>query len=115
VTNRTPYQPTTLQQEQPGAAPLVFQRKNAVGLYSYGEYRFTRQLSAGFLFDWAESINPGVGDTFAYSPYLTLWASEFQRFRLQYTRFEAPGDHENQFFLQWTVIIGSHVHSFRDR
>jgi hypothetical protein len=44
-----------------------------------------------------------------------LWASEFQRFRLEYTRFEAPGDHENQFFLQWTVIIGSHVHSFRDR
>ena len=115
VANRTPYQPTTLEQEQQVAAPLVFQRKNAVGLYSYAEYRFTRQLSAGFLFDWAESINPGVGDTFAYSPYLTLWASEFQRFRLQYTRFEAPGDHENQFFLQWTVIIGSHVHSFRDR
>ena len=105
---------SALAQEDP-SAPLVFRRKNAVGLYSYAEYRFSRQLFAGFLFDWAESIDPGVGDTFAYSPYLTLWASEFQRFRLEYTRFEAPGDHENQFFLQWTVIIGSHVHSFRDR
>jgi len=113
VADRAPYQLTALPQQQ--AAPLVFQRKNAVGLYSYAEYRFSRQLFAGFLFDWAESIDPGVGDTFAYSPYITLWASEFQRFRLQYTRFEAPGDHENQFFLQWTVIIGSHVHSFRDR
>jgi len=112
--SRTPYRLSALAQ-QDTTAPLVFQRKNAVGLYSYAEYRFSRQLFAGFLFDWAESIDPGVGDTIAYSPYLTLWASEFQRFRLEYTRFEAPGDHENQFFLQWTVIIGSHVHSFRDR
>ena len=112
--SRTPYRLSALAQ-QDATTPLVFQRKNAVGLYSYAEYRFSRQLFGGFLFDWTESIDPGVGDTFAYSPYLTLWASEFQRFRLQYTRFEAPGDHENQFFLQWTVIIGSHVHSFRDR
>jgi hypothetical protein len=109
-----PYRQSALAQ-QDSSAPLVFRRKNAVGLYSYVEYRFSRQLFAGFLFDWAESIDPGVGDTFAYSPYLTLWASEFQRFRLEYTRFDARGDHENQFFLQWTVIIGSHVHSFRDR
>ena len=27
----------------------------------------------------------------AYSPYLTIWASEFQRFRLQYTRLDEPG------------------------
>ena len=112
--SRTPYRLSALAQ-QDATAPLVFQRKNAVGLYSYAEYRFSRQLFGGFLFDWTESIDPGVGDTIAYSPYLTLWASEFQRFRLEYTRFEAPGDHENQFFLQWTVIIGSHVHSFRDR
>ena len=112
--SRTPYRLSALAQ-QDATTPLVFQRKNAVGLYSYAEYRFSRQLFGGFLFDWTESIDPGVGDTFAYSPYLTLWASEFQRFRLEYTRFEAPGDHENQFFLQWTVIIGSHVHSFRDR
>ena len=26
-----------------------------------------------------------------------------------------PGTHENQFFLQWTAILGSHVHGFRDR
>ena len=55
------------------------------------------------------------GDTKAYSPYLTVWASEFQRFRLQYTRLDAPEGNDNQFFLQWTVILGSHVHGFRDR
>ena len=56
-----------------------------------------------------------AGYTTAYSPYLTLWLSEFNRLRLQYTRLEQPGLHENEFFLQWTVILGSHVHSFRDR
>ncbi len=92
-----------------------FSRKGAVGLYSYVEPRLSRRIYPGFLFEWSESIDPGVGSTLAYSPYLTIWASEFQRFRLQYTRLEAPGDHENEFFLQWTVILGSHAHTFRDR
>ena len=60
-------------------------------------------------------IDHVAGATTAYSPYLTLWLSEFNRLRLQYTRLEQPGLHENEFFLQWTVILGSHVHSFRDR
>ena len=60
-------------------------------------------------------IDRVVGDTKAYSPYLTIWLSEFQRIRLQYTYLDAPGNHANQFFLQWTALIGSHVHGFRDR
>jgi hypothetical protein len=95
--------------------PLVFQHKNAVGLYSYLEPRLSRRLYPGFLFEWVQDINPGVGETLAYSPYLTFWASEFQRLRFEYTRLESPGLHENEFFLQWTVILGSHVHSFKDR
>jgi hypothetical protein len=54
--------------------------------------------------------------TNAYSPYFTVWASEFQRLRLQHTHLDAPRRRpEDQFFLQWTIIMGSHVHSFRDR
>ena len=51
------------------------------------------------------------------SPYVTFWASEFQRLRLQYTRLEtrSPFRSDDQFFLQWTVVLGSHVHGFRDR
>ena len=101
--------------DQPSPTPLDFRRKNAVGLYSYLEPRLTRRFYPGFLFEWSQDINPGVGDTMAYSPYLTIWASEFQRLRLQYTRLESPGLHENEFFVQWTVILGSHVHSFKDR
>jgi hypothetical protein len=95
--------------------PLVFQHRNAVGLYSYVEPRLTRRYYPGFLFEWVQDINPGVGETLAYSPYLTVWASEFQRLRLQYTRLESPGLHENEFFVQWTVILGSHAHTFKDR
>ncbi len=95
--------------------PLVFRGRNAVGLYSYVEPRVTRRYYPGFLFEYVQDIDHAQGDTIAYSPYLTVWASEFQRIRLQYTRLEAPGQHDNEFFLQWTVILGSHVHSFKDR
>jgi hypothetical protein len=103
--------------EEPSDTPLVFKRRNSVGLYSYLEPRITRRINPGFLFEWVQDIDHAAGDTIAYSPYLTVWASEFQRIRLQYTRLEAPGagNEDNQFFLQWTVILGSHVHSFRDR
>jgi hypothetical protein len=84
-------------------------------LYSYLEAKLTRRFYLGFLVDWAQGLDPGVKSTIDYTPYFTIWASEFQRIRLQYTRFEGPGNHENEFFVQWTVILGSHVHGFRDR
>jgi len=95
--------------------PLHFKRRDAFGMYSYIEARLSRRFYPGFLFDYAQDIDRAHRPTFAYSPYLTIWASEFQRVRLQYTRLEEPGNHENQFFLQWTVVLGSHVHGFRDR
>jgi hypothetical protein len=96
-------------------SPTDFERHHAWGLYSYLEARLTRRFYPGFLFDFAQALDPGVGDTKAYSPYLTFWPSEFQRLRLQYTYLDSPGAHENQFFLQWTAILGSHAHGFHDR
>jgi hypothetical protein len=100
--------------------PTVFERNNAWGVYSYLEARLSRRFYPGFLFDYAQALDPGVGDTKAYSPYLTIWLSEFQRLRLQYTYLDQPGvpqqpAHANQFFVQWTAVLGSHVHGFRDR
>jgi hypothetical protein len=101
--------------EQPTDTPLVFKYRDAVGLYSYVEARLTRRFAPGFLFDYVQDIAGVQPSTRAYSPYLTIWASEFQRLRLQYTYLDQPHDHENQFFVQWTAILGSHVHGFRDR
>ena len=95
--------------------PTDFKRNNAWGLYSYLEARLTRRFYPGFLFDYAQALDSGVGDTKAYSPYLTFWPSEFHRLRLQYTYLDQPGAYENQVFLQWTAVLGSHVHGFRDR
>ena len=95
--------------------PLVFKRRDALGLYSFIEPRLTRRFYPGFLFEYVQDIDKARGDTIAYSPYLTVWASEYQRVRFQYTRLEAPRQHDNQFFMQWTVLLGSHVHSFKDR
>jgi hypothetical protein len=92
-----------------------FKRKDAFGLYSYIEARLTRRFYAGFLFDWAQSVDPGVQSDLGYSPYLTFWPSDFHRIRLQFTHLDGPGNHDNVFFAQWTVILGSHVHGFRDR
>jgi hypothetical protein len=95
--------------------PTDFERHNAWGLYSYLEARLTRRFYPGFLFDFAQDLDRATSDTKAYSPYLTFWPSEFQRLRLQYTYLDSPGAHEHQVFLQWTAVLGSHVHGFRDR
>jgi hypothetical protein len=95
--------------------PTDFERRNTWGLYSYLEARLTRRFYPGFLFDFAQDIDRAVGDTKAYSPYLTFWPSDFHRLRLQYTYLDQPGAYENQVFLQWTAVLGSHIHSFRDR
>ena len=100
---------------EPTDQPLIFERRDAVGLYSYVEARLTRRFYPGFLFDYAQDIAGIEPSTRAYSPYLTIWMSEFQRIRLEYTYLDEARNHENQFFVQWTAVLGSHVHGFRDR
>jgi len=93
----------------------IFHREGAFGLYSYLEARLTRRYYPGFMFDYQQMLDRQTGDLASYSPYFTIWLSEFQRLRLQYTYLTEPGNHESQFFLQWTAVLGSHVHGFRDR
>jgi len=108
---------------RPGITPTedtpnqIFRFKDAWGLYSYLEARLTRRFYPGLLFEYVQDFDRPAIYTRAISPYLTIWASEFQRLRLQYTHVETtmPRRTDDQFFLQWTAIIGSHVHSFRDR
>jgi hypothetical protein len=102
-------------EDQTAPPPTAFRRRDAFGLYSYVEARLTRRYYPGFLFDYAQDIDHVKGPTYAYSPFFTIWLSEFQRIRLQYTRLEEPGNHENQFFLQWSIALGNHVHGFSDR
>jgi len=103
------------QSEDAAPVPSNFHWENAFGMYSYVEARLSKVVYPGFLFEYVQNLNRVEPATQGYSPYLTFWASEFQRFRLQYTHLTQSPRDDDQFFLQWTVILGSHVHSFRDR
>src|SRR5437870_8080292 len=111
-------------------------RQGAWGGYVYAEYRLSKQWRPGIRFDYfqlqselllvtnpfthqpASTLN-ATGhrtDNRTWSPYLTWFPSEFQRLRLQYNRSDRGNAQDaNEFFLQWTVFLGSHAHGFSER
>ena len=114
-------------------------RQGAWGGYVYAEYRLSKQWRPGFRFDYFQEVSePGLvtgtatattglfgstrnetghrTDNRTWSPYLTWMPSEFQRLRLQYNRSSRGNARSaDEFFLQWTVALGSHVHGFSER
>ena len=98
----------------------LVQRMQSFGGYSYAELKLNKSWSTGFLFDYAPSIESPGKKTKSYSPFITWNLSEFNRLRFQYSYFddnvrEDKADRGNQFFLQWTTVIGAHTHGFRGR
>ncbi len=89
------------------------------GMYSYLTYKWSRQWSAGFLFEWVENAWNSEDQTFAYSPYITWAPSHWSQIRLQYThtdRNAASGLRpDDAVYLQWAWIIGSHAHGWQQR
>jgi len=98
----------------------VFQRSiESYGLYSYLTYKFHREWSAGFLFDWVESARNDKDRTFGYSPYITWSPSHWSQLRLQYTHTQPNAisglSPDDAVYMQWTWIIGSHAHGWQAR
>jgi hypothetical protein len=97
-----------------------FRRMRALGGYAYTEAKINREWAAGFLLDNAPSLSSPGKKTISYSPFLTWYLSEFNRLRFQYSYLddsvrEEKSERGNQFFLQWTTVLGSHTHGFRTR
>jgi uncharacterized coiled-coil protein SlyX len=92
---------------------------DSIGLYSYLTYKFHRQWSAGFLFDFVENDQNNKDKSFAYSPYLTWALSHWNQLRLQYTYTDHNAvsglKPDNAVYLQWAWIIGSHSHGWQQR
>ena len=110
--------------------------QGAWGGYAYGEYRISKRWRPGFRFDMyqlpsepALVTNPFtglVGSTAnanghrttvrTWSPYVTFYPSEFQRFILQYN-YSSYGnaDSGSMVMFQWEAVIGSHQHGFTER
>ncbi|HMZ26057.1 MAG TPA: hypothetical protein PLM37_01920 [Elusimicrobiota bacterium] len=88
------------------------------GGYSYVELQPAKRWRAGLRGDYAEDPTVRSKDTphiaRAIAPYVTFTLTEFNRFRIQWTRKDLPGNEkENLGFLQWTVVLGPHgAHAF---
>jgi len=91
----------------------------SLGLYSYVTYKWQRQWSGGFLFDWVQSAQNHNDETYAYSPYITWAPSHWSQLRLQYTHTEhnpiSGLKSDDAIYLQWAWIIGAHTHGWQAR
>jgi len=91
----------------------------AWGLYSYLAYKFHRQWTTGFEFQWLEDMFNNKARTFAYSPYITWAISHWNQLRLEYTYTDPNSETglrpSNAVYLQWAWIIGSHSHGWQQR
>jgi len=93
--------------------------KNPWGVYSLVDYRLSPRVGIGGRFDYVQPVDltpvtkARNADT-AWSGYLTLYQSEFSRWRLQFrhTDFAAGGD-DNTIMAQGTVAIGVHKHQLQ--
>ncbi len=89
----------------------------SLGLYSYVNYKWSRQWSAGFLFDYVQNDQNNSGRTEAYSPFVTFALSHWNQMRLQYTHTAptaATGEQTSDaVYFQWTWIIGAHSHGWQ--
>ena len=99
---------------------VIAKRQQSYGGYTYGELKLNKNWSTGFLFDYAPIVDNPSQRTLSYSPYVTWNISEFNRLRFQYSylsnNFSADKAlNGNQFFVQWTTVIGAHTHGFPDR
>jgi uncharacterized coiled-coil protein SlyX len=103
-----------------GAVFSPFSRSvDAYGMYSYLTYKWSRQWSAGFLFEWVEDAWNNADRTFAYSPYITWATSHWSQIRLQYTHTDPNAVSglrpDDAVYLQWCWIIGAHAHGWQQR
>jgi uncharacterized coiled-coil protein SlyX len=117
---------------QPDGTVLPSRNVGSYGLYSYLAYRFHREWTAGFEFQWLQSPQDKHTSAYAYSPYITWNLSHWNMLRLEYTYTQPygkvffPGFNDvspavvsprdnNMVTLQWAWIIGSHAHGWQER
>jgi len=97
------------------------------GWYTQAVYQFVQQWKVGLRYDRLSSDNTGSNLTVldkaslldkGHAPYrssvmLSWRPSEFSRIRLQYNRDDSTAKTDNQFFIQYTMVMGAHgAHSY---
>ncbi len=100
------------------ATLLPTDRVRAYSGYSYVEVKSGRRLRGGVMVDLTEDQDDPHRLTKTLTGFLSCDVTEFQRLRAAYSEavVNVPGVPKNHTFaLQWTGVIGHHVHGFRDR
>ncbi|HAM36377.1 MAG TPA: hypothetical protein DEB40_05900 [Elusimicrobia bacterium] len=100
------------------ATRLPVDRVRAYSGYSYIWVKMGARWRPGALVDLTEDLDYARRLTKTYSVFMTYDVSEFQRLRAVYSHRadNIPGSRGADIVsLQWTGILGRHVHGFRDR
>lgn len=100
------------------ATSLPSDRVRAYSGLSYVQVKMGQRWRPGLLVDFTEDLDHARKLTRTFSGFLTCDVTEFQRLRLAYSYAvdNAPGSlRNNTIALQWTGVLGHHVHGFRDR
>lgn len=100
------------------ATMLPTGRKESYAGFSYVQLKSGLHWRPGVMLDLAEDLDNHHMLTRTLSAFLTYDVTEFQRLRLVYSdaRVNTSGIPDNHTIaLQWTAVLGHHVHGFRDR
>ena len=100
------------------ATMLPTGRKEAYAGNSYLQLKAVLHWRPGVMLDLTEDLDNTHMVTRTFSAFVSYDITEFQRLRLVYSdaRVNTSGIPDNHTIaLQWTAVLGHHVHGFRDR
>lgn len=86
--------------------------------FSYVQLKLGRKWRPGVMVDLTEDLDTAKTLTRTFTGFVTYDVTEFQRLRLSFARTtdnRPTGLGRNTVGLQWTAVLGRHVHGFRDR
>jgi len=86
--------------------------------FSYVQLKFGSRWRPGVMVDLSEDLDAARTLTRTYTAFLACDITEFQRLRLTFARVSdnrPAGRGSDTVGLQWTGVLGKHVHGFRDR
>jgi hypothetical protein len=97
---------------------LPTDRVRAYAGFSYLQVKMGPHWRPGIMVDLTEDLDQARMLTKTCSAFLTYDITEFQRLRVVFSEafVNAPGTPRDHIVaLQWTGVMGHHVHGFRDR
>ena len=86
--------------------------------FSYLEFKVGRRWRPGVMVDLTEDLDTARKLTRTFTGFITYDVTEFQRLRVALSRTtdnRPTGLGSNTVALQWSAVLGHHVHGFRDR